>query len=299
MFAYTNEIFVLTQRKKEYEVLKLKLDGSTKQHLVDMFNDCISTFEEKTDKVQFQLGYTLDEDESFVIGGYSLLDQIRTAIDTSDLIDNYRPNSTDGLTESGKEVKAIFIATKSGDKYLAAFQKFERRQIVKKTRNVILFDQDTFKEMKQFAITLGSSISCYFDGDDLSFFEYKDANRVFDLSEYYRIATQEDVEKFKNSLQFALVDDESFDKITTSSTVRKKIAKIMDSGILDIYSASQLKDKAMDLSVELELSADGEKIILPTETKKLKNVLAFLNEQVFKGNLTGTKYYTNSTRVQE
>lgn len=299
MFTYTNEIFVLAQKKKEYEVLKLKLDNSSKRHLVDMFNNSIAVFDEKTDKIQFQLGYTLEEDELFIINGYNLCDKIKIAIDAPDLIDNFRPEGTNGFTESGKEVKAIFIASKNDEKYLVAFQKFEKRQIVKKAHDVIFWDQDTFKEMTQFAITLGSTVSCYFDGDDLAFFEYKDANRVFDLSEYYRIATQEDVENFKNSSQFADVNDENFEKITTSSTIRKRIAKIMDSGILDIYSASQLKDKATDLSVELVLSADGEKIILPTETKKLKNVLAFLNEQVFKGNLTGTKYYTNSTRVQE
>lgn len=298
MFDRTNEIFILAQKNRNLEVLKFKLDQQTQIDILNIFNSVNETFNKRVEEVPFQIFYTLEDDEIFAIDQFNLPDEIKNAIDNPDLLDYYSPSNSMGLTQTGKEVKAIFTGKKDGTNYIVAFQKFEKRQVVKRSNNILFLDNETFCTMNKFTISLGTSVSCYFDSK-LKFLEYRDANRVFDLSDYYREATSGELTQFKNSPQFDIADSTIFDSVTNASSIRKKIAKIIDSKVLTRYSASQLKSKATELGVEILLSDEEQKIILPSDRKLIKKILAFLCEQVFKGNLTGQTYYTNSTKIQE
>ncbi len=62
------------------------------------------------------------------------------------------------------------------------------------------------------------------------FNNYAAANKVFDLSEYYREATEEEIQAFKSNEMFSVSNEEVFTKNVRGITVRKKIARILDMG---------------------------------------------------------------------
>ena len=53
------------------------------------------------------------------------------------------------------------------------------------------------------------------------------------------------------------------------------------------------------INVGLILNIENDKIILPTKKADLKNLLSFLAEEMYKGLITNTTYFTNSSRIIE
>jgi len=46
----------------------------------------------------------------------------------------------------------------------------------------------------------------------------------------------------------------------------------------------------------MEITVENKKLIIPTDKKKLKEILGFLDEEVYKGAFTEETYITNSKR---
>lgn len=304
MFSTTDEVFVLARKGKKSKVLQLNLDQVAKNNLLEGldggYSEHLSYGEEEREKIPFQVGYNLEDDEIFALDNYPLIDDIKSAIDMPHLLEYYVPSAIFGSTSDGFELKAVFVGTKVDDKYYAAFQKFEKRNVLKKTRGFLFYNGNTFKEMdNKNTLALDEKVNCIFIEGSLLFFDYKEANKIFDLSEYYRVATQHEINRFKESDQFYIADDATCEKLTKATMTRKKIAKILDSGVLDNYTALELKTKADELNIDIVLDSRNSKIAMPTNSRKMKELLSFLCEQVYKGAITGTKYVSNSTRTQE
>ncbi|BDF79020.1 hypothetical protein [Pyramidobacter piscolens] len=75
---------------------------------------------------------------------------------------------------------------------------------------------------------------------------------------------------------------------------RRKIASIMDSGILKSYSATKIRSIAKQTGVDILIK--DKKVVIPTDKKERRNVLGFLDEEVYKGAFSQTLYQTNSKR---
>ena len=79
--------------------------------------------------------------------------------------------------------------------------------------------------------------------------------------------------------------------------IRRKIAVINDSGVLKNNKASKIKRLAKNCG--LEITVENEKIVIPADKKKLKEILCFLDEEVYKGVFTEDTYITNSKRKMQ
>jgi hypothetical protein len=76
--------------------------------------------------------------------------------------------------------------------------------------------------------------------------------------------------------------------------IRRKIASINDSGVLKTHTAVKIKKLAQNCGLNLEV--ENKRIIIPTDKKKLKEILGFLDEEVYKGAFSEVTYITNSKR---
>ncbi len=167
----------------------------------------------------------------------------------------------------------------------------------KKAFNLFL-EGDTFKEPREnFSIAASEDVDCLFTEHGLQFINYIAANKVFDLSEYYREATEEEIQDFKSNDIFDVTDEIAFMKNVRGITIRKKIARILDMGTLFICPINELQQKSTAVGVQLQIEND--KILLPTQKAELKKLLAFLAEEMYKGIITNTTYLTNSSRAIE
>lgn len=136
----------------------------------------------------------------------------------------------------------------------------------------------------------------YYD-NKLKFVNYTNANKIISLQEYYRIATQQEVDTFKESQLFEIESDKDFSKLTEGQQVRTQIAKILDGKVLERHDAKGLQSIASEFSINLR--TNNNKIVIPKERESLKELLTFLLEKIYKGPLTGQTMISNSTRIKE
>lgn len=204
--------------------------------------------------------------------------------------------SEKGKTKEGYQIRALIIGSKDESGYYLAGQKFTQRQVIRKPKGVGLrFKGSMFVEEQQgFSINIEEKIDCVFVDGKLIFEKYYDANGVFDLSEYFRIASQSEVDKFADSPVFDIEDTTAFADAVADLNMRKKIAKIIDLGTLN--DVSKIKTNAKEVQLDIYFTDDGSKVKLPKDNKKLKKIMAFLAEELYSGLFTNNTYISNSTR---
>ena len=78
------------------------------------------------------------------------------------------------------------------------------------------------------------------------------ARQIFDLSEYYRYATDQEVQAFTASDKLFFEDTETF-KNAANTGIRRKIALIDDSDVLVNYKASEIKKLAKDVGITITI----------------------------------------------
>jgi hypothetical protein len=175
------------------------------------------------------------------------------------------------------------------------FQLFDNRKIINPSKFSLIYDSKTFSRLNSNGITISNTIDVLFDNNQLLFVSYHNASRIFNLSEYYREASDAEIDNLRNSdvIEFSQdIDNNQFDSI-----MRKKLFLIKKNKVVDIVKSnfeaiiSYAKDTGMD-----EYFKD-EKIFFPSDKKKLKRLINFLNDDLFKSPITNLIYETNSKRA--
>ncbi|MCO4882706.1 Kiwa anti-phage protein KwaB-like domain-containing protein [Paraburkholderia caribensis] len=117
-------------------------------------------------------------------------------------------------------------------------------------------------------------------------------SRVFDLSEFYREATNDEVEAFATHEKMAVADLQNF-LASAGPLIRRKISLISQSGILE--TTEQLVAVAQIFNVPMNVNEQG-RIILPTNKTELRQILRFLDEDYYESPLSQSRFVSNSKR---
>ena len=83
--------------------------------------------------------------------------------------------------------------------------------------------------------------------------------------------------------------------LTADQPTRKLMGAVVASGVLDVYTAAEIREAAAGTQLKLEF--DGDRLILPAERRELKSLLQFLDESRYNGPLSGRTYVTNSRKL--
>lgn len=170
----------------------------------------------------------------------------------------------------------------------------QNRQILRSHNYNIFYNKDTFECSKQPGIVITDCIDAYYENGTLYFKSYYWANQIFNLNKYYREATNDDIVQFCKSECFSMQDIQSIAESCDNWT-RRKIAYILDSGVLENNSSREIITSARKLNLEIEITDDN-KIIFPDEKELQKQLLSYLAEEIYRGSLTEGVYLTNSKR---
>ena len=302
MFIETDEIFVWAKKGRKNKVYKLRTNATVKQLFITLFNNGVNSLMqddhgEERIPISFENNYTITtREENFIIKTFVVPQEIIDAIDNPDVVESYIPIDEKGKTEEGYEIRAIVIGTKDNQGYCLAGQRFTQRQVMVKPKGFnVLFRHDMFvEEQREFSINIGEAVDCVFTENGLIFEKYSDANGVFDLSEYYRTATQSEVDQFSNNPAFKIDDANTFAQAVAGISMRKKIAKILDLGTLK--DVNKIRANAAKVNLDMAFTEDGSQVKIPEDKKELKTVMAFLAEELYPGLFTNNTYLSNSTR---
>ena len=117
---------------------------------------------------------------------------------------------------------------------------------------------------------------------------------MFDLREYYRSASDREVEEFIRNEKLKFENAEAFCR-NANTYVRRKIAMINDNSILNKVAAEEIKKTAKTIGIEI--AVDDNKIVIPEEKTTALEVSAFLDEEAYRGSFSNDLLLADSKRV--
>ncbi|MBS3984377.1 MAG: DUF4868 domain-containing protein [Selenomonadales bacterium] len=287
-----SSIMVLLNDGNDNPVRLLEVDKATQAAICRAFSDGSVPLLSDKQIVPFDGSYKPNEDEGLSICNFHLPEAITDAV--------RNPLGLQTFTYSkGAEpdIRAIFIGERAEadntEIFTVALQRFRKEQYLSTRRFRLFYDQDTFILDNRWGIGITEIIDCVFIQTELRFSSYFYARQIFDLSEYYRSATDAEVQIFSGLDLLSIADKVQFQSMA-DTWIRRKIAVINDSGVLKNNSATKIKKLAQ--SCGLEITVENKRLIIPPDKKKVKEILGFLDDEVYKGAFSEETYITNSKR---
>lgn len=280
-------IFALDNDKTSVKVIETTND--TLVGVEEILN--IDTERYKSNSINFDGSYKPDEDESLKIESFDLSDDIQEAINNPLGVDKLVANDGNELN-----IRAIFL-TLSDDREneRILFQRIQKRQLLLGGRITLFWSDDTFISTQQPGVVITDSIDAYYENGTLYFKSYYWANQIFNLSKYYRQATDDDIRNFCQNNCFYVDDLDSLVSASNNWT-RKKIAYILDTGVLEKNTTDYILQEANNLGLRFKTNEEN-KIVFPADLKDQKKLLSYLADEIYKGRLSDDVYLTNSKRT--
>lgn len=279
-------IFTLDNDKTSVKVIETTND--TLVGVEEILN--IDTERYKSNSIIFDGSYKPDEDESLKIENFDLSDEIQEAINNPLGVDKLVANDGNELN-----IRAIFLTlSDDSENEKIVFQRTQKRQLLLGGRITLFWSNDTFISTQKPGVVITDSIDAYYENGTLYFKSYYWANQIFNLNKYYRQATDDDIRDFCQNNCF-YVDD--LDALVSASNnwTRKKIAYILDTGVLEKNTTDYILQEANNLGLKFETNEEN-KIVFPADLKSQKELLSYLADEIYKGRLSDDVYLTNSKR---
>ena len=285
-------IIVIANGNHLDELYRLEVDADTQREVCSSFDSALNDLISEKTKISFDGSYKPHNDEFLAIENFQLSDTIKDAIRDPLGVPAYQK-------ENGEfyDIKAIFVGkrieTDDTERFKVAFQRFRKEQYISTSWVNLFFTNETFRREKDFGISISDSVDCYYTEGELRFSSFYFARQIFDLSEYYRSATDQEVQAFTTSDKLSLEDTEAF-KNTANTWIRRKIAMINDSDVLINYKALEIKNLAKDAGITIVV--ENEKVVIPNDKEQIKVILGFLDEEAYKGPFSQNTFLANSKR---
>lgn len=287
-----SSVFVLAGGINDNKVFRIDVDSDTQTSICKSFSDAVTQLTYGKERIAFDGSYKPDENEYLFIENYQISDDIMNAIRDPLGVDTYKKQAS-----QFPEIKAIFVGERTekngSEQFSAAFQRFRKEQYISNKHFNLFYDNNTFFRQKDDGISISDSIDCFYINGELQFGSFYFARQIFDLNGFYRSATDGEVSLFVKNTNVLIEDKESFTAMA-DSWVRRKIAMINDSKVLEKYSAKEIAQRASDVGVTI--STKKNRIVLPCDKKQMKVVLGFLDEEAYRGPFSQTTYLANSKR---
>ena len=288
MFDKTS-LFVIS----EDGIYRVEISVKAQKKVASIFNAAVDVIVSKQ-LVKFTGSYKPEKDETLYIDKFDLEKSIRNALRNPMVVEKFVPNN-----ENLSKIRAIFIGTyletDGHEKFVVAFQKFRKDQYFSANKLGLFFDGNTFVPQDKTIIAVANVVDCLFKDERLIFDSYFYARQIFDLSQYYRIATDADIDFLIKNDKLDFDGEEGKFKISANGWLRRRIAVINDLDVLNNYTVEQINSLAADVGINLNVK--NGKIVIPQDAKNLKVVFGFLDEEAYRGPFSGSVLLANSKRA--
>lgn len=190
-------------------------------------------------------------------------------------------------------IKALFTTTGTGSNKKLLIQTFSPQQFLSK-KFTLLFKSGVFQEITEPAFSLENSIVATVDAAlDIRFKSFHFLRRIFDLSQFFRQATDAELSTFSTHTSLDIVDKAAFVS-GADETIRKAVHSISKSNVLGTHSVADISNQAAAIGFSVAVS--GGKITVPSDRKGAKALFGFLQDKVYRGSINRQLFITNSHR---
>jgi len=278
---------VMINDKENIVLRKLQTDGDTQKLIRDTLVE--NSFIDKDSILRkYEPEGNLDTNEIFYIDDFEMPTEIIDSLNDSYSCENYNPISK--TKKLNKDIKAIIVRDENPKDPIYFQHIGSSMYLTNKLR--IIFSGKTFKEESNAGFCLSSSVDCIYVDGRLYFKSFRFANTVFSLSNYYKLATDKEVEVFCND-EYITVENSSLFKEKLNDWTRRRIMMINDMNIFEKFTPQDIVNIASEYDITLTLN--NGKILIPENIKKQKTIIGFLAEDIYKG-LFSDKIYQIGTK---
>jgi hypothetical protein len=276
-----------------HRVVRFRLDSDVQKALQTLLKSQESAFDNLAEQeIVFDGKYKPDAGEVLKIENYEDIDHL------DEVIKNPLGIPEIVATPKGfSEIRALFSGYVRDGEVTVLIQQFDRRRIISTSGLSIFHAADVFKKIDGAGITLDTKLAAILQGKTLRFVSFHAARQIFDLSAYFREATDSDISDFVSLPAIEVTDLPKLIEIS-DTWIRRKFWLVQQSKILEKIPMEEIKTVAAEFKIQLvtKVNGDFETIVLPDSKPELKRLLRFLDEDYYKSPLSNTSYITNSKR---
>ncbi|MCG7589569.1 MULTISPECIES: Kiwa anti-phage protein KwaB-like domain-containing protein [unclassified Halomonas] len=294
----TFNLFALVD-DEDSPIRRIPLTAALNAELAQLFAEQQAALLNDRQPIAFTGSYNVDEGEIFTIADYPLPPEIGQAIG------NPLTCQVLNLSTETHRIKALFSGNWSAANKTVNFQVFDAGKLLSNRWTLIglpIQAGDTYKRLEEPGLILQDKLTAHFHNGTLYFASYHNTKRFLDLADYYREATDTDLDDFAATDLFAFEDQEGF-KEQADSIIRKKIALLQKNEVLKDLAVADIQTVANNFNAELPEEHhiiitvnDDEKLVIPEDKKQLKELIRFLDEDYVTAPLTKRKCLTNSKK---
>lgn len=278
-------------------IRRIPLTAALNTELAQLFAEQQTALLGDRQPIAFTGSYNVDEGEIFTIADYPLPPAISQAIG------NPLTCPVLNLNTETHRIKTLFSGTWTAANKTVNFQVFDAGKLLSNRWTLIglpIQAGDTYKRLEEPGLILQDKLTAHFHNGTLHFSSYHNTKRFLDLADYYREATDTDLDDFAATDLFAFEDEASF-KEQADSIIRKKIALLQKNEVLKNIAVTDIQTVANNFNAELPeehhitimVNDDGD-LVIPKDKKQLKELIRFLDEDYVTAPLTKRKCLTNS-----
>lgn len=285
------QLAVIAKKSGQTRLFHIPLHQGLQATLAESWGEQYGSFVNDIQEINFDAGYNPEDHERFRLDAYTLPDWLRDessqTVATLDSISQH-----EDVIDSIKGVVA-FARNDQGEE-LMLFQNFSRSHVIRPGRFLFL-KNDTYETAQRPGLTLDGKLSAVYlrMEEKLLFHNFRTTNTFLPLVEFYEDASENEIREVLGHDLLAPEDAETL-AVEANQWFRKRFAMLKDSGILDNYTARQIK--AHSKGYEIDIKIKDNKIVFPADKPAAKRLLQFLNEELYRGPITETLYETNSKR---
>ena len=290
LFALTNDPVA--------RVARFPLSSSVQDEISRTFEDQERAFQAySANSVVFDGKYKPDANEWLLINDFDDIDNLAACIRNPLGIPEIEPTP-----EAFSSIRAVFSGYEdAGGSVAVLLQAFDRRKIISNAGTSIFYSSQVYKKVDGVGLSLDTKLSAVLLGKQLYFANFHVARQIFDMSLYYAEATDSDLDSFA-SLPSLFVADKTLFKGLADTWIRRKVALITQSQILQKVTIADIKSSAAIFKINLETTHDGsgaETIVVPNEKAEVKKLLRFLDEDYYQSIFLRQNYVSNSRRLAD
>lgn len=285
------QLAAIVNQGAQQQLLRIPLHQDLQRTLAGTWTGQLEAFAGNAQEIAFNPGYHPEQHELFRLEGFQppawLAGQSSATVRNLNAI-----NTNDALVTSIRSLVAF--ARDDNGAELVLFQNFSRSHVISPGRFLFL-QGNTYETTERPGLALDDKLSALYVPADgkLLFHNFRTVNTFLPLADLYEDASEEQI---RDVLGHELLAPENVDVTATEANqwFRKRFAMLKDSGVLDEYSAKQIKARSKGYDVEIKVSKG--RIVFPADRSAAKKLLQFLNEELYRGAITETLYETNSKR---
>jgi hypothetical protein len=274
---------------------RIPLTAELNTELSQLFADQQAALLGEKQPIAFTGSYNVDEGEIFTLADYPMPPAISQAIG------NPLTCPVLNLTTETHRIKALFSGNWSAAIKAVNFQVFDTGKLLKRGFTLI-GSGDTYKKLEEPGLMLQDKLTAHYHNGTLYFNSYHNTKRFLDLADYYREATDTDLDAFASIELFTFEDEAGF-KDQADSIIRKKIALLQKNEVLKNITVVDIQtivttfnaDLPEEHHINITVNDDG-KLVIPDDKKQLKELIRFLDEDYVTAPLTKRKCLTNSKK---